>query len=308
VGLVLSLPKLRLILWVGIKNKMRQLIGMNIRHMLVVAAAVVLSSCASYQLDEARDMTPTGDAFTQALYDAYLTHSARAFEEDNEELSNAFAARAIAAAKGTVVAPVVPVSDALQPGSASVGNFDTARSRLLAALATGRSVQPVLSAQAQGAYDCWYLRSIDPDSDAVSVTRCRSEFDSALIALEAAITPPAPVVVLPEGASFTSYFGFDEWFLRAEALDVIGAAMDTARAGGHGEIVLGGHADTSGPADYNDGLSLRRAEAVKATMVELGALPEAIKVIAYGETQLAVPTPDGVREPLNRRVEIQLVP
>ncbi len=292
----------------GIKKKMRQFLRLDIRHLLMVAVAVILSSCASYQLDEARDMTPSGDAFTQALYDAYLTHSARAFEEDNEELSNAFAARAIAAARGTVVAPVVPMADALQPGAAPIANFDTARSRLIAALNAGRSTQPVLSAQGQAAFDCWYLRSIDPESDAAAISRCRSEFDTGLVGLEAAITPPAPVVVLPDAASFTAYFGFDEWFLRAEALDVIGEAMETARVGGHGEIVLGGHTDTSGPAGYNDTLSLRRAEVVKATMVELGALPDAIRVIAYGETQLAVPTADGVREALNRRVEIQLVP
>lgn len=287
---------------------MRQLFGLDMRHALMVAVAVVLSSCASYQLDDARELTPTGDAFTRGLYEAYLDHSARAFEQDNEELSNAFAARAIAAANGTVVAPVVPVATALLPGAASIATLDGARSRLMGALNAGRISQPALAAQSQAAFDCWYLRSIDPDSDAGSVSRCRSEYESNIAALEAAIAPPAPVIVLPDAANFTSYFGFDEWFLRADALDVITAAMETARAGGHGEIVLGGHTDTSGQAGYNDGLSLRRAEAVKATMVELGALPDAIRLIAYGETQLAVPTADGVREPLNRRVEIQLIP
>jgi len=287
---------------------MSLLSGLNLRHALFVGLAVILSSCASYQLDEAREMTPTGNAFTQALYDAYLDYSAQAYEQDNEELSNAFAARAIAAAQGTVVAPVVPVADAIQPGRGSVSAFDQARGRLMAALAPGRSGAPVQAARAQAAYDCWYLRAIDPESDAASVSQCQSQFNSAIAALEAAVAPPPPVVVLPDPANFTAYFGFDEWFLRAEALDVIGAAMETARVGGHQEIVLGGHTDTSGPASYNDPLSLRRAEAVKATMVELGAVPDAIRVIAYGETQLAVQTGDGVREALNRRVEIQLVP
>ncbi|MGD1935158.1 MAG: OmpA family protein [Candidatus Phaeomarinobacter sp.] len=287
---------------------MRQLFGLNVRHAAVVAIAVFLSSCASYQLDDARDMTPTGDAFTRALYDAYLNYSAEGYEQDNEELSNAFASRAIAAAQGTVVAPVVPVSDAIQSGRGSVATFDAARGRLMSALSTGRSAAPALAANAQAAFDCWYLRAIDPDSEASEATRCQSEFNSNIAALEAAIAPPPVQVTLPDPASFTSYFGFDEWFLRADALDVIGDAMETARTGGHGEIVLGGHTDTSGRASYNDGLSLRRAEAVKATMVELGALPDAIRVIAYGETQLAVPTGDGVREALNRRVEIQLVP
>lgn len=287
---------------------MRQLFGLNIRHAAFVAIAVFLSSCASYQLDDAREMTPSGDPFTQALYDAYLNHSARAYEEENEELSNAFASRAIAAAQGTVVAPVVPVSGALQPGRGSIATFDAARGRLVTALSSGRSAAPAQAANAQAAFDCWYLRAIDPESDAAAVSRCQSEYNSSITALEAAIAPPPVQVMLPDPANFTAYFGFDEWFLRADALDVIGTAMETARAGGHGEIVLGGHTDTSGRASYNDGLSLRRAEAVKATMIELGALPDAIRVVAYGETQLAVQTGDNVREALNRRVEIQLVP
>lgn len=287
---------------------MRQLFGLNIRPAIFAVLAVFLSSCASYQLDDARDMTPSGDAFTQALYDAYLNYSAQAYEDDNEELSNAFASRAIAAAQGTVVAPVVPVSDAIQSGRGSVASFDAARGRLMAALSPGRSAAPVLAANAQASFDCWYLRAIDPESDAAGTSACQSQFNSNIAALEAAIAPPPVQVTLPDPANFTAYFGFDEWFLRADALDVIGAAMETARTGGHGEIVLGGHTDTSGRASYNDGLSLRRAEAVKATMVELGALSDAIRVVAYGETQLAVPTGDGVREALNRRVEIQLVP
>jgi len=279
---------------------MRQVFGIEIRHLVIAAAAVVLSSCASYELDRARDITPSGDPFTQALYDAYLTYAVRAFEEDNKELSDAFAARAIAAGNGTVVAPAVPAAAALKSGAASIDAFEAGRARLMAALEIGRSTQPGLSADAQAAFDCWYLRSIDPESDAAAAARCRSEFDARLVALEDTI--------LPDPASFTAYFGFDEWFLRADALDVISTAMETARIGGHSEIVLGGHTDTAGSAAYNQKLSVRRAEAVKATMVELGALAEAIVVVGYGQTQLAIATGDGVAEALNRRVVIDLVP
>lgn len=277
----------------------------------LIAAAVLLTSCASWEYDRAREMEPAGTPFTRALYDAYLAKSAQAYEEDNQALSDAFALRAIAAAEGTVVAPVVPEAGALVSVSASVTEFDEARARLMNALVAGREAAPVPAAQAQVAFDCWYLRTIDPESTLDQALACRSEFLSLIGALEAAIAPPQPAEpapVVPEPARFTVYFGFDEWFLRAEALQVIDQAMETARAGGHQEIILSGHADRAGPAEYNQRLSLRRAEAVKATMVELGALPEAIRVYAYGETRPAVPTPDGVPEPLNRRVEIDLVP
>ena len=71
---------------------------------------------------------------------------------------------------------------------------------------------------------------------------------------------------------------------------------------------LVGHTDTSGSAAYNQGLSVKRADVVKDVMVEMGARPEAIQVSGVGETDLAVPTADGVREARNRRAVITLVP
>ena len=71
-------------------------------------------------------------------------------------------------------------------------------------------------------------------------------------------------------------------------------------------ITATGHADRSGPEDYNMALSLRRANAVKDALVRDGVPATAISVIGKGETQPLVQTADGVREPQNRRVEIVL--
>jgi outer membrane protein OmpA-like peptidoglycan-associated protein len=51
-------------------------------------------------------------------------------------------------------------------------------------------------------------------------------------------------------------------------------------------------------------LSLRRANAVKDSLVREGVPASAITVIGRGESNPLVPTGDGVREPQNRRVEI----
>jgi OOP family OmpA-OmpF porin len=40
----------------------------------------------------------------------------------------------------------------------------------------------------------------------------------------------------------------------------------------------------------------------------MGARREAIEISGVGETDLAVPTPDGVREPKNRRAVVTLLP
>jgi OmpA-OmpF porin, OOP family len=67
---------------------------------------------------------------------------------------------------------------------------------------------------------------------------------------------------------------------------------------------LNGHADASGAADYNMTLSEKRANRVKTLLSSFGVPAKTMSVYAFGESDLAVPTKDGVREPLNRRVEI----
>ena len=76
------------------------------------------------------------------------------------------------------------------------------------------------------------------------------------------------------------------------------AAVEAVRR----ELVAG--ADTVGPEEYNFGLSERRAESVVEAMVAGGVPAGAINSQAFGESNLAKPTPDEVDEVANRRVEI----
>ncbi|RED16032.1 OmpA family protein [Parasphingopyxis lamellibrachiae] len=69
-------------------------------------------------------------------------------------------------------------------------------------------------------------------------------------------------------------------------------------------IMLEGHTDTSGPPDYNDDLSARRAETVRNILTAGGIPGASISVSSFGEDRPAVDTGDGVREPANRRVMI----
>lgn len=85
---------------------------------------------------------------------------------------------------------------------------------------------------------------------------------------------------------------------------VLEAHIDKNRLGARIDVV--GFADGSGSDIYNMALSLRRANAVKAALVNEGVPSSAIVVIAKGATQPLVATPDGVREGQNRRVELVL--
>jgi outer membrane protein OmpA-like peptidoglycan-associated protein len=112
---------------------------------------------------------------------------------------------------------------------------------------------------------------------------------------------PAPAAAAP---SFMVFFDWDRSNLSAQALNTIKQAANQFKAKGNARITATGHADKSGPENYNMALSLRRANAVKDALVREGVPATAISVVGRGESQPLVQTADGVREPQNRRVEI----
>jgi len=108
--------------------------------------------------------------------------------------------------------------------------------------------------------------------------------------------------------SADAFFDFDKATLKPagkQALDEL-----IRRMGGMQSVevvVATGHTDSTGPAAYNEKLSLRRAEAVKAYLVDRGVPSNLIYVEGKGETMPVADnkTRDGRAQ--NRRVEIEVV-
>ena len=87
---------------------------------------------------------------------------------------------------------------------------------------------------------------------------------------------------------------------QAQLADVIAKAQ--ARAGG--EIVVTGHTDRQGTLEANDRLSLERAQAIRALLIERGFKAELIEAVGRGEREPLVATEDEVAEPRNRRADV----
>jgi outer membrane protein OmpA-like peptidoglycan-associated protein len=118
------------------------------------------------------------------------------------------------------------------------------------------------------------------------------------------VAPPPPPPAAPK--EFIVFFGHNKSNLTPEAIDVVRQAAAAAKEYGSATITVVGHADKSGSPAYNEKLSLRRADGVKGALVGEGIEAAKITTSGRGESDPMVPTEDGVREPQNRRVHINL--
>ena len=122
----------------------------------------------------------------------------------------------------------------------------------------------------------------------------RRDFGSVLAAL-----PGRP-------KSFLLYFleGSDEF--TPESRIELENMLAELRERGAPDVVVIGHTDRVGNLQFNDSLSLQRAERVRSELVKLGIAEARVQIAGRGEREPLVPTDDEVAEPRNRRVEISV--
>ncbi len=102
------------------------------------------------------------------------------------------------------------------------------------------------------------------------------------------------------------FFDFDSWRVSPEGTRAIGEFAKIMRdTGGDSPLRLDGHADSTGPADYNADLSKKRAIAVALEMVIMNRLnPDALFISGRGEGEPAAANRTVAGRRLNRRVEM----
>lgn len=125
------------------------------------------------------------------------------------------------------------------------------------------------------------------------------------------VTPPVtPPITRPacNSGPYIVFFDWDRDDITNEAANTLNSAVSQYANCGNSQVMLAGHADRSGSATYNVGLSQRRANAVRDFLTGRGIPGGVITTQAFGETRPRVETADGVREPQNRRVEITYGP
>ena len=114
----------------------------------------------------------------------------------------------------------------------------------------------------------------------------------------------AILVNLPNGVTFaTGSYTINQTF--RQTLDNVAANLVQYP---NSLVDVYGYTDTVGSSDSNQRLSEQRAQAVSNYLTSRGVDSSRIRWMGFGETRLAVQTGDNVAEPLNRRVEIKIIP
>ncbi|ATQ78603.1 hypothetical protein CR152_31850 [Massilia violaceinigra] len=128
----------------------------------------------------------------------------------------------------------------------------------------------------------------------------------------AVVTPPpvvAPPPVTSEKVSFSAdaLFDFDKSVLKAEGKGKLDDLSSKLQGINLEVIIAVGHTDSVGTDAYNQKLSIRRAEAVKAYLQAKGIEANRIYTEGKGESQPVADNKSAEGRAKNRRVEVEVV-
>lgn len=277
-----------------------------ISRLMALGAFLVLAGCGTWTAESYLHETISGDSFNACLAREYQERAtSEAYVDCNWVDTATIVAKGRAAAAGETVLPWDPATRGVLP--ADLPELQDARAKLLAVLDNGGRTGPraCQCAKAQRYYDGWVEQASDNklghngswlggEGGPVQPERVAAEkaaFYEALTACD-----------LKAKKDWTIYFGFNKSNLTSEAQAVVQeiSKLDDASFG------VVGHTDTSGSNAYNNALGARRANSVANALKANGK--STCSVSSDGETNLAVATGDGVREPLNRRAVVTTCP
>jgi outer membrane protein OmpA-like peptidoglycan-associated protein len=106
-------------------------------------------------------------------------------------------------------------------------------------------------------------------------------------------------------ALYGIYFDLNKSKIKPPSLPTLKAVGDLLKQYPDLSLIIAGHTDNQGRAEYNRSLSARRAEAVKQHLVKVYTIaPDRLSTVGYGEDRPVESNANEAGRRLNRRVEI----
>lgn len=101
-------------------------------------------------------------------------------------------------------------------------------------------------------------------------------------------------------------FGFDSSDLRPEARENLRTLAESLQNYPNTELTIIGHTDSRGAEDYNQDLSLRRANSAAGHLVTQGVPRDRMTILGKGETEPVTSNDTDAGRQQNRRVEVAI--
>jgi outer membrane protein OmpA-like peptidoglycan-associated protein len=114
--------------------------------------------------------------------------------------------------------------------------------------------------------------------------------------------PPAKRKIVLRGVNFD----FDKSTIRPDARPVLDEAINILKNESGISVVAEGHTDSVGSDKYNQGLSQRRAKAVRDYLVNGGVSSSRIETVGYGESRPVASNDTAEGRAQNRRTELRV--
>ncbi len=121
---------------------------------------------------------------------------------------------------------------------------------------------------------------------------------------------PIQMATIEENVTITLnniFFDWDKATLKPESFPELNRVVTLMNERSTMQVEIAGHTDSTGPDNYNMGLSERRAKSVGKYLVEKGITKERISVVFFGETKPIDLTHTKAGNAKNRRVEFKIL-
>lgn len=126
-----------------------------------------------------------------------------------------------------------------------------------------------------------------------------------------AVPRAAPVAVVPVQEKVTlaadALFDFDKSALKPDSRAKLAELVEKSKGVALEVVIAVGHADAIGSSEYNQKLSIRRAEAVKSFLVDQGIERNRVYTEGKGSTNPVADNRTAAGRAKNRRVEVEVV-
>ncbi len=308
------------------------------KKIIMAISVLFVSGCSqNWDVKGVASMDAQGTSFDKSLKNEYVELAIVERYYGDWDSVDRMLTKAINAAEGSCV-PLSAPPEGMIKSEEGLKELEAARQKLMAEFKQGaRDKKPEASARAQASYGCmvngWKWQAMS------DIAYCESLFDQAMaelvdapttVAVEAVetavVVAPVPTkivkpvivsddsrkVYMENGNSYMvkdgQYIVYYAFGSDKPAQDIDGMLKDVVleyRIISPEKVAVNGYTDTAGSKQINQALSLRRAKTVANALVKSGIEKEKIETNGYGETNLAVPTLDGVAEPKNRRTTIE---